>query len=208
MIFDSTIPVMTSIATTVLPRYELHAQLMRDAFNYCSEHGYMNDAHSNVQSVHTPYRTHKFYPQLEEFNKLVKRSLEQYFTDVLGFPHPVPMSCEESWIISYESSEMTKKHNHYPNMMSATYYFDVEDQTPIFFESFTGLTTLETPIVPTNGLLLLFPSNAKHSVPRCNGKRGTWASNWVYDFNVERDAFEEHNEMWHDYKEKQSKSQN
>jgi hypothetical protein len=208
LIFETHIPVPTAIGISILPHYDLHSTLLRNAFAFCNDNDYMNEGSTNVQSKHTPYRTHNFYPELEQFNSLVSRAIDEYFITSLGFPHSVPTKCTESWIIEYNSGDMTRSHCHYPNMISATYYYDVEDQTPIMFESYQNGTVVNIPVVPTDGMLIIFPSYVRHSVPRCNGKRGTWASNWVYDFTVQEEAFDKNNVTWQRYKENLSKSQN
>jgi hypothetical protein len=171
--------VMTTgtIATTILPDAKQWNTALTGAFSYFAVG--KNLITSSVSSPHTPFDTHLQTPMLDSFIKAVEGVVQQYLKDN-GYA-PLPMKIGESWIVQYQKGDTASHHTHFPFSIGVTYYFNVEDRTPILFYD----STLDRPIPvhPTDGLLCIFPAHIPHSVPVCNGKRGCFASNWAVDID-------------------------
>ena len=81
--------------------------------------------------------------------------------------------CMNAWGIEYLEGDYSIPHRHMPVGYSVICYIDVEDEcAPIIFEN-------NTMIKPKSNMLLMFPGNLLHHVPRTKGKRILMSYNLV-----------------------------
>jgi hypothetical protein len=180
-LFHTQITTPSVISTCIMPNAEKYRDMMNGTYSYFSTTNQLiskqTGASTAVGQKHTPYRSHTLTNLLDSFYGDVERMISKYFNE-LGQVE-LPMTMVESWIVKYEKGLGATPHVHSPFSLGVTYYFDVEDRTPLqFYDSMENRPIMVT---PSDGLLCIFPAHLEHSVPNCSGKRGCWASNWTVD---------------------------
>jgi len=101
---------------------------------------------------------------------ICQKFVYEYFLSLYGNYEDVTkqkLIVPDMWGIVYDGNEKDHAitHSHHWNHTSFVYYVDVGDDTsPIIFDDYDNLT-----IQPSNSMLLLFDSRAKHHVPPYKG---------------------------------------
>ena len=127
----------------------------------------------NVKAKMTGWNLTVEYPPFHELGKdICQNYVYDYLLSVYGNYEDVTkqkLIVSDMWGIVYEGNgkDETVTHSHHWWNTSFVYYVDVGDEcSPIIFDDYNNLR-----IEPSNSLLLLFDSKAKHHVPPYEGTK-------------------------------------
>ncbi len=129
---------------------------------------------SNVVATYmSPWKSHllnpKFTPLCNAVVQLARVSAAGIGGDLAKLN--VELAVSDCWGAIYETSDLTRRHNHFPAEFAAAVYLEAaEDCAPIVFSG-------NTPVQPRPGMLLLFPGILDHEVPATSGRRVVVAMN-------------------------------
>lgn len=188
MSFCEDILLQDYILITILPDWKTYVNDMHLAENYFNRKYLTNaDGKTNVQSdYHTPYRSHTHVDLFDRLHQATKKEIDFAQEKYRGIKktslwnHLKPGEC---WIAKYKEGDSTNNHVHYPYHLVSTFYYDVEESTPIQFEYYDEYGLQQKQIEVTNGLLIVQNGAVPHSVPQCKGARSVVATNWFYDIS-------------------------
>ena len=196
-IFNSLHPTSTVLGTKhiqsgVVENFPQVSDILRKSWQRFQDKKILNNKNTNLTGKMSPYFSDLYDPSMKHIINIFKPYVQnfmlqgkQYFPGVMEY-----VECGEIWISEYIEGHKAHSHTHYPFHIAMSYYFDIEDATPIQFEVFdpeqahfpNNLQNNSTvTITPTEGLYVLFDGDIKHSVPECRGKRIVVASNWYFD---------------------------
>ena len=196
-IFNSLHPTSTVLGTKhiqsgVVENFPQVSDILRKSWQRFQDKKILNNKNTNLTGKMSPYFSDLYDPSMKHIINIFKPYVQnfmlqgkQYFPGVMEY-----VECGEIWISEYNEGHKAHSHTHYPFHIAMSYYFDIEDATPIQFEVFdpeqahfpNNLQNNSTvTITPTEGLYVLFDGDIKHSVPECKGKRIVVASNWYFD---------------------------
>tara|TARA_Y100000401_G_C8322343_1_gene226111 strand:+ start:1338 stop:1982 length:645 start_codon:yes stop_codon:yes gene_type:complete len=159
------------VFSKILPNHEMLNQHLRALIeNYRTSNPSSNK--TNIKSWHTTYmlhhEEHKFLPFIEHVYDYVKSITKEYYY----WTEEIDFACTNFWAAMYEKNDFCLKHAHFPSIFSAVYYVDVEpDASPIIFGG-------NIQVKPENGMLLIFPGDLFHEVPKTKGERIVLAMNF------------------------------
>ena len=132
---------------------------------------YPGTTQSNVVAWHSDWHTHKVNPKFEYFVNLVESACTFISHSHFGVGEDVVMKCENMWVVQYIKGNFAHEHDHFPSILSCAYFVDVEeDSSPLIIEGME--------IKPENGMLVIFPSLLRHSVPETHGQRTVISMNF------------------------------
>ena len=135
---------------------------------------YPGTTQSNVVAWHSDWHTHKVNPKFEYFVNLVEGACNFISYNHFGVGGNVKMKCENMWVVQYIKGNFAHEHDHFPSILSCAYFVDVEeDSSPLIIEGME--------IKPENGMLVIFPSLLRHSVPETHGQRTVISMNFRAD---------------------------
>jgi hypothetical protein len=130
---------------------------------------------SNVKAVYmSPWKSHllntKLHPICNSVIHTVKQICKDFWnTDMEGLN--LDFLIADCWGVTYEQSDKTIIHSHFPSDFSAVIYLDADDDSaPIIFEE-------KLLVKPKPNTLIIFPGYLRHEVPENNGKRTVLAMN-------------------------------
>lgn len=150
---------------------------------------------SNIKSWHSGWWTHVELDNVVNnlMKDISKIFLNDHIVDIL-FPFLAKKTfsvntvyLKSSWLSLQNKGEWVNEHIHsiFPHLCFC-YYINVEENaSPFVATSYLNnnvtntSTCVNKPIYPKNGELLLFPPNLYHSVPITEGKRYTFAGNFL-----------------------------
>lgn len=173
--------------SVIVPRnYKQIIKQLKDSFMWFEQNEIYNEEFSNLTCVHTPFDSHLYTDLLVSPLNAIKEYVINHWIQTTGFKdikdrkYFKVMDC---WIANYGPGTEAKLHRHIPQDVVTTFYYDVEDATPLQFLTYdldSGQEVMKT-ITPTEGMLVIFHGNTFHGVPRCRGNRKVFASNWYFD---------------------------
>ena len=148
--------------------FNLHELIPKYREKNCTSHI------SNVDAWHSNFHTHK---QTTMFNGvmdfLVEKSqqvVSEYYDGM-----PVPLKCENLWVMEYRKRDFARLHCHYPAAWAGVYYIDCdEESSPLLIEG-------SVEVQPTPGLFVLFPGIIMHEVLPTKTFRRALALNFLND---------------------------
>ena len=161
------IPINSPVFSTV---FDDHLEFNKYLKEVIIEHRekYPQSNISNVKSWHSAWNTHeidsKFKPLTDRVESACRIVASEYYKIPL-----MNLFVRDLWAMMYEEGDYAKKHNHYPDLISAVYYVDVEPtSSPIIFENDHGKSLT---ISPRNGMLLIWAATINHMVFPTDSKR-------------------------------------
>lgn len=125
---------------------------------------------TNIHAHHTKWHLHD---EVYEFKKLAKTIENKLMYSVLKVP--IKHEVKECWGSIYGKDDYAKPHHHHPYLWAFTYYpFAPVGSSPLRFHDTVvqnGKSVARYPdyvdeVFPSDDLLLLFPANIHHSVPK------------------------------------------
>ena len=125
---------------------------------------------TNVHAHHTQWHLHKENVEFKELANIIENRLMYSVLKV-----PLKHTVKECWGSIYEKDDYAKPHHHHPYLWAFTYYpFAPMGSSPLRFHDTVvqnGKTVARFPdyvkeVFPSDDLLLLFPANTHHSVPK------------------------------------------
>ena len=161
------IPVNLPVFSTILDDHlEFNKYLKETIIEHRKKHPRSNI--SNVKSWHSAWNTHeidsKFKPLTDRVESACRTVASEYYKIPL-----MHLFVRDLWAMMYEEGDYAKKHNHFPDLISAVYYVDVEPtSSPIIFENDHGKSLT---IPPRNGMLLIWAATINHMVFPTDSKR-------------------------------------
>ena len=154
------VPVFT---TTI--EYEGLADLIKDHRKQYPE-GYR----SNVRAWRSDWFTNKKDTRFQPFVDVCLQAC--HFLCKEHFQADANLICSNMWVMEYEGGDHTKRHDHFPDVMSCVYYVDVEEGcAPIVFEG-------DVEVTPKKNLLVFYTSILQHEVPVTDTKRTVISMNF------------------------------
>ena len=197
MIVNSLHPTSTVLNTKhiqsgVVENFPHVSDILRKSWQRFQDKQILNDRNTNLTGKMSPYYSHLYDPSMKDIINIFKPYVQKFMVEGKHyFPALIEyVECGQIWISEYNEGHKAHSHTHYPFHAAMSYYFDIEDATPIQFDVFNpeymppsnNLENNSTAtITPTEGLYVLFDGDIKHSVPECKGKRIVVASNWYFD---------------------------
>lgn len=178
--------VTTQVATIIPHNYKQIIESLRTAEEWFVENEILNSERTNLVCPHTPFDSHLYTDKLDYALSEIKMHVCNYWhktTNILNHDTLDYMNVMDCWIAEYGPGDVAKPHQHIPNDVICTFYYDVKDSAPLDLHTYdldTGEPTHKR-IIPVDGMLVLFHGNVVHSVPRCRDTRKVFASNWFYD---------------------------
>jgi hypothetical protein len=130
---------------------------------------------SNVQSVYmSPWHSHlinnKFKPLTDSAVTIAQEVSRTHLSANLPSLN-MGLVVTDCWGAIYETSDYTKRHNHFPAEFSCVIYLEVhENSAPIIFSG-------KLHIQPKPNMMVLFPGILQHEVPATDGRRVVVAMN-------------------------------
>ena len=125
---------------------------------------------SNVKAWRSDWFTHKKDIRFQPFVDVCLQACHFLCKDF--FQSDANLLCSNMWVMEYEGGDHTKRHDHFPDVMSCVYYVDVEEGcAPIVFEG-------DLEVTPKKNLLVFFPSILQHEVPVTDSKRTVISMNF------------------------------
>lgn len=179
----------------VVENFPQVSNILRLAWQRFQDKKVFNHKQSSLTGKMSPYFSQLYDPAMQHAINIFKPYVQnfmmqgkEYYPGVMEY-----IECGEIWISEYGQQDIAHAHTHYPFHIAMSYYFDIEDATPIEFEVFdpdvdkpcnTYGTNSVVKVTPTEGLYVLFDGDLRHKVPVCNGKRIVVASNWYFDLKA------------------------
>ena len=175
------------IAVTILPDWHEYVADIKEAEAYFIDNEMTTcDGRTNVNSkFHTPYRSQKHTSKFDALHNAILKEMhfaQDSFRGIKKTSLWDYLKVGECWIAKYEEGDTTQQHVHYPYHLVSTFYYDVEQSTPIQFEYYDPHIA-QKQIEVSNGMLIITNGSIKHSVPPCKGRRSVVATNWFYDIS-------------------------
>ena len=164
------------VYTAMLDDYEnLNKHLMKLISSYREAYP-KKEEHTNLRAWRSEYDTHikedKFEHLIEECSRMAKVVSDDFY-DTSG-----PLLPSGFWVAQYDEGEYARNHHHYPADWSAVYYIDVDERSaPIIFED-------DVSVAPKSGMMVLFPGNMRHRVPKTDSPRTVAAMNLVKRLDI------------------------
>ena len=119
------------------------------------------------------------------FRETILKHVNLYARDVACVSKDIEFYVTNSWVMKHEPSDWSQTHCHTNSIFSGVYYFDIPENSGVFFFEKDGScfnlfsTTIDLPvstwnafnskawqITPRNNMIIMFPSQLKHSVTR------------------------------------------
>ena len=123
---------------------------------------------TNVHAHHTQWHLHKENVEFKELANMIENRLMYSVLKV-----PLKHTVKECWGSIYGKDDYAKVHHHSPYLWAFTYYpFAPDGSSPLIFHDtyFEGDKKMVSggieQVYPSDDLLLLFPANTYHSVPK------------------------------------------
>lgn len=181
MDFTSTLPIKQIAVPMSLPIFfcdlNSYAHELQLAQQACKELQvtHPESTPSNVKSVYSsPYKSHLLNPKLIPITQVVQKIAKRVSKETLSCDLDsinVDLFTTDCWCATYENSDHTIPHNHFPSDFSAVVYLEVNsDSAPIVFANSVAIN-------PTPGSMVLFPGILNHHVPQTLGRRVVVAMN-------------------------------
>lgn len=147
-----------------------------------------NLSYERVQANNGYYSINKRVLDIDRMTSLRTEILEHvnvYARDVACVSKNIEFYITNSWVMKHEASDWSQSHCHTNSIFSGVYYFDIPENSGAFFFEKDGSgfnlfpSTIDLPvsswnsfnskawqITPRNDLIIMFPSQLKHSVTR------------------------------------------
>lgn len=156
---------------------------VKKAWNFFETNNIWNTKTTQLTGRMTPYHSHFHYDMSNIFT-LLKNEIVTYVAQQKSYNYATPfLKCGESWMAEYNKGDEALLHRHWPFHIVTSYYFDIEDDTPLSVGKFNIKTHewdyFDIPIKENE--LIIFEGGLDHKVAPCNGKRKVLATNWYYD---------------------------
>jgi len=164
-LIPSTLPVFLSNLDTNEETCKLALSGIYEEYNkgYKSNETNIKASFTTSYFVHT--ENHKFLPLVTLVKNLCEEILQKQFNVKLN------IQCNNCWGSIYNKGDYAIKHNHFPSILAACVYLDLEDNSSnIFFNDYE--------IAVSKGSLIIFPGFVNHYVEPTEGKRVVVAMNF------------------------------
>jgi uncharacterized protein (TIGR02466 family) len=129
------------------------------------------------------YVLHK--KELSNIKKDIDKAVYVYKNDILKIDDNIEFFIVNSWLMRHDKNHYAHEHSHANSVISGVYYVDVPEMSgnlifhkasnnisnamsPVIalkYKQYTTYTSEEYSVKTKNNLLVLFPSNLRHSVP-------------------------------------------
>jgi uncharacterized protein (TIGR02466 family) len=122
-------------------------------------------------------------PDMQYLKASILREIGTYAFEALGLKRKYQFQITNSWVMKHQKGDFAHSHAHANSLISGVYYVDTYDNSgPIWFsknykdfnlfpayldwefERRDILNAYRWPVLPKNGMLVLFPSHLEHSV--------------------------------------------
>jgi uncharacterized protein (TIGR02466 family) len=139
-----------------------------------------------LRDSHSYSLDHHVLDQWPQLKRSIENCVQSFAKEVMAFKD-IPV-ITQSWINRYEKDQWIHRHNHPNSMLSATWYWQLDDEAEILFhkhgtdptttwtqkfdrdlDNITGYAIETNSIRISEGDLLIWPSYLVHSVPAWQG---------------------------------------
>ena len=123
--------------------------------------------------------------ELSSIKKQITKHIEKYKSDTLQVADNIEIYITNSWLMRHDKGHYAHEHSHANSVISGVYYIEVPEMSGniVFHKASNNISNVMSPVIALrykkyniynseeyavktkNNLLVLFPSNLRHSVP-------------------------------------------